>query len=312
MRRLISLAVSAGILFILWHSVDIDAIVAAFRSSDPAWLTGGLLAVVPLTLVTAWRFQLLSRSRLGLGGATRLILSSSTLNAFLPSKMGDIAKAWVLTSRYGYDPKLGLAIVILEKLLDLGSLLVWGVAATLWVSGDSPILLLAAAATAALLALILVLLAPLPIAAELMAWLGKIIPGKAGGAARAFADQWREATGWFWSNRRRATGVLLLSLALWAGHLAQFWLFSRALHSTIPLIDNMAFATLSILVGLLPFTVAGIGTRDAAIVYFYRDWLRPGEGAVLGVLATMRYLMPAIAGLPFVRDYWAARRPAAA
>jgi len=28
---------------------------------------------------------------------------------------------------------------------------------------------------------------------------------------------------------------------------------------------------------------------------------------VLGVLATSRYLIPALAGLPFIRDYWAER-----
>ena len=56
--------------------------------------------------------------------------------------------------------------------------------------------------------------------------------------------------------------------------------------------------------------MAGIGTRDAAIVYFYRGWLTPGQAAVLGVLATLRYVLPALAGLPFMRDFWE-RRPLA-
>jgi glycosyltransferase 2 family protein len=76
----------------------------------------------------------------------------------------------------------------------------------------------------------------------------------------------------------------------------------------VPFLDNMAFATLAILAGLLPFTMAGIGTRDAAILFLYAPWLSAGQAAVLGVLATLRYLLPAIAGLPFMGDYLDRRR----
>ena len=308
MRRLVGLAVSLFILWLIWRHIDTRAILAATRASDPAWLATGLGMVIPLTLATAWRFQVLSRHALGLGQATRLILSSSTLNLFLPSKMGDIAKAYVLTRRHGQDPRRALSVVVLEKMLDMASLLVWGLGALLWVGRDDPWMLLGAAAVAGLLGLLLLLIAPLPLAPRLMALIGGVLPGKAGRAARDFSSEWAVVTGWFWADRRRGAGVVLLSLAIWAGHLAQFWLFARGLGSSVPFVDNMAFATLSILIGLAPFTMAGIGTRDAAIIFFYRHWLQPGQGAVLGVLATMRYLIPAVAGLPFLRDYMP-RRP---
>lgn len=311
MRKLVGLVVSLFILWLIWRRIDPAAMLAAVRACDPAWLGAGLTMVVPLTLATAWRFRVLSRSGLGLGTAVRLILSSSTLNLVLPSKMGDIAKAWVLSGRHGYPPRLAVAIVVLEKLLDLASLLVWGVAALLWVGGRDPWMLLAAAGIAVLLALMAVLLLPLPVAPRLMALLGGVLPGRIGRAARDFSAEWAEVTGWFWADRMRALRVLALSLALWAGHLAQFWLFARALAVGVPFVDNMAMATLSILVGLAPFTMAGIGTRDAAIIFLYRAWLHPGQGAVLGVLATTRYLMPALAGLPYLRDYLPPERRAA-
>lgn len=316
MKRLLGVAVSALILWLLWRHIDARRILSAVRASDPWWLAAGLACVVPLTVATAWRFRILGRSStagaIGLGDATRLILSSSTLNLFLPSKMGDIAKAWVLGGRYGYDRGLALAIVVLEKMLDLASLLAWGVLALLWVGGRDPWYWLAAAAIAALLSLLALLISPFRLARTAMRLAGGVLPGKPGAAARGFADRWAGVTGWFWAERPRAWGVVLLSLAIWAGHLAQFWLFARALGSGIPLVDNMAFATLAILVGLAPFTMAGVGTRDAAILFFYHGWLSPGQAGVLGVLATMRYLMPAVAGLPFLRDYLPARRSAAA
>lgn len=302
MKRAIALAVSLAILALVWWRVDIAAIAAAAAAADPLWLAAGIAAVVPLTLATAWRFRMLSRSPLALGTAARLILSSSTLNLILPSKAGDLAKAWVLTRRYGVDGKAALSVVVLEKALDLGSLLFWGVLALLWIGPDEPLLVAGAAATAALLLLVAALLMP-GLSGRTADALARLLPGRAGRMAAAFGADWRGTLAWFWSERKRAAATVFLSLGLWAAHLAQFWLFARAL-GFVPFLDNMAFATLAILAGLLPFTMAGIGTRDAAIVWFYRDWLTPGQGAVLGILATLRYVMPALAGLLFVRDFW--------
>lgn len=308
MKRLIGFAVSLAIIAALWWRIDLRAIIAAARACDPGWLALGLAAVVPLTLATAWRFAQLVRPAVGLGTATRLILSASTLNLVLPSKMGDLAKAWVLTRRHGFDGGFALAIVVIEKLLDLASLLVWGVAALLWIGAlTRPLLGLALAAIALLLVILLAILSPSPGVARLLAELAHRLPRGIGQRIASFGDHWGEAVGWFWQDRARAVRLVALSLAIWAGHLAQFWLFVRALGSAMPFIDNAAFATLAILVGLLPFTIAGIGTRDAAIVLLYGAWLRPGQAAVLGVLATSRYLIPALAGLPFIRDYWAER-----
>lgn len=309
MKRALALCVSLLILALVWWRVDVAAIAEAAAAADPLWLVLGLAAVVPLTLGTAWRFRMLSRSPLGLGSAARLILSASTLNLFLPSKMGDLAKAWVLTGRYGYDGKLALALVVLEKMLDLVALLFWGVLALLWIGPGTPLLLAATAAAGGLLLFLLLLLSPFSFAPALIAAIAGLIPGRAGRVAAEFAREWGETVAWFWSAKLRAAGTLLLSLGLWAAHLGQFWLFARALRF-VPFLDNMAFATLSILAGLLPFTMAGIGTRDAAIVWFYREWLTPGQGAVLGVLATLRYVLPAIAGLLFVRDFWDRKRAA--
>jgi len=301
-KRLIGLLVSLGLLAIIWWQVDLEAIGAAVAAADPWWLAAGLATIVPLTLVTALRFGMLSRTRIGLWPATRLILGASTLNLVLPSKLGDVAKGVVLTGRYGLDAKLAVALVVMERSLDMAALLFWGVLAMLWVGRDEPLMLLAAAGTGGLLLLLLILLSPLRLASRLIALGGSIAPGRAGHWLGGFADEWQAAMRWFWSDRRRVAGVWAVSLAIWGGHLAQFWLFAQAL-GQMPFLDNMAFATLAILAGLLPFTMAGIGTRDAAIVLLYAPYLSAGAAAVLGVLATSRYLLPALAGLPFMGDY---------
>jgi glycosyltransferase 2 family protein len=306
-KRLIGIAVSALILWLIWRRIDGHALDAAVRTCDPQWLLLALAGVIPLNLAMAWRFRLLARSSISLWDALRLILSASTLNLVLPSKMGDLAKGWALAQRHAVNGHVAFGIVLLEKTLDLASLLLWGVTALVWIAGDDPWLWAAGGAAAGCLLLLLLLIAPFP-AAALMRQASGLLPPRFGRELGAFAGQWEELTGWFWADGQRSAGVIALSVLLWAGHLTQFWLLARALSASVPFIDNMAFATLSILVGLVPFTLGGIGTRDAAIIFFYRAWLLPNQGALLGVLATIRYLIPAIAGLPFLHDYRPARR----
>ena len=302
MKKAIGALVSLILLALIWWQVDLSSIRAALAAADGWWLAAGLATIVPLTLVTAMRFGMLTQTPIGLWSATRLILGASSLNLVLPSKLGDLAKAVALTGRHGFDPKLAVGVVVMERSLDMAALLFWGVLALLWVGWGDAWLMLGAAGAGALLVLLVILLSPLRFASRLLALAGRIAPGRIGRWLSGFGETWQQAVGWFWSDRRRVAKVAGVSLLIWGGHLAQFWLFAQGL-GRVPFLDNMAFATLAILAGLLPFTMAGVGTRDAAIVLLYAPYLSAGSAAVLGVLATLRYLVPAIAGLPFMGDY---------
>lgn len=304
MRKLIGLAVSAAILALLYSFIDIGGLLRVVRSADPVWLAAGILFVIPLTLLTSWRLVLLAAGfRLGFLEASRLILAASTLNMFLPSKLGDLAKGQVLARRHGVAPSLAFAIVVLEKALDMMSLLVWGVFGLAVVGLSRPAMLVFLLPTVGGLALLLLLVLPIGLLPFLLRSFGRYMPGRVASAIGGFAASWREMLDWFWRDRTHAILVILLSVAIWAAHLFQFWLFSLAVDGAIPLIENMAYATLAILVGLLPFTFAGIGTRDAAIVFFYAPYLSREAAAAVALLATLRYVIPAVAGAPFVSDF---------
>jgi uncharacterized protein (TIRG00374 family) len=307
MRRLVGLLVSLTLLALLYAMIDVGALTRAIRSADPAWLIGGIALLVPITLATAWRFSLLVRdTKIGFGESNRLILAASTLNLFLPSKMGDLAKSVVLTERHGLNGSLALSIAVLEKALDMFSLLIWGVVALLYIGLFDPLLLLLTLPVAGLLIFVTAMILPLPLFGHAMNFAGRVLPVRIAAKLARFSESLSDVVGWFWSRPLWAFGVVGLSLALWLAHLWQFWFFTRAVGGSIPVIDNMAFATVSILVGLLPFTVAGIGSRDAAIVVFYGAYLSPAAAAFVGILATLRYVVPAVAGLPFLGDMTAA------
>jgi hypothetical protein len=81
--------------------------------------------VMPLTL--AWRRlqQLMPPAGLLVREVSCLILVATVLNLLLPSKMGDIAKAWFMRERGHLEGSLALSLVIFEKSCDMLSLLLW-------------------------------------------------------------------------------------------------------------------------------------------------------------------------------------------
>lgn len=300
-RKLLTLAISLLILTAIYYKIDIARLGAVLANADLFWLVVSLAMVVPLTLVTAWRLQILApaRAQLDLAEATRLILVASVLNLILPSKMGDIAKAWFMRGQ-NIRGGMALSLVIFEKTADMLSLLFWcGFGLLLYPRKDAIFWSLTAAVMAGLIVGI-VLLASRSVAHFAFAGAERIFPGK---RSRALEAGWTEMQTFFWSNRRRMLAVSMMSIFLWFLHLLQIWFFVFALSASVPFIANLGLAPLAILVGLLPFSFAGIGTRDAALIVFYRPYFGAPIAAGLGILCTARYVIPAVAGLPFLHRY---------
>lgn len=268
-----------------------------FRECDPLWMITALAMVVPLTLLTARRLQILAppRARMSFGEATRLILTASTLNLILPSKMGDLAKAWFMKKRGQLDGSLAFALVVFEKGCDMLSLLAWCVfGLLLYPAKDGSFLLMTIPVSAAfLLGLLLLGARRLPLL-----------------KSSRLTSGWSEMHDFFWSKKTRLLQVAALSVFIWFLHLLQIWMFIRALRAHAPFVQSLALSPLALLAGLLPLTFAGIGTRDAALVFLYQRFFAAPTAAALGLLCTMRYLLPALAGLPFLSTARATLRSA--
>jgi uncharacterized protein (TIRG00374 family) len=107
---------------------------------------------------------------------------------------------------------------------------------------------------------------------------------------------------YFWSDKKQLFKIAGISIFIWFLHLLQIWLFILALQAQTPFLTNLALSPLAILVGLLPLTFAGVGTRDAALIFFYQPYFDATVAAALGLLCTSRYFLPALIGLPFFKQ----------
>ncbi|NJN30022.1 MAG: flippase-like domain-containing protein [Synechococcales cyanobacterium RM1_1_8] len=320
MKRLLSLAVSLVILVLIYWKVDFAELIAVLRNCDRRWLPTSLAMVIPITLITAWRLQqLMPRSKRGdrnLGGAeisplpfgeaNRLILAASALNMVLPSKMGDIAKAYFMGDRGHLDRSLSLSLVVFEKACDMLSLLLWCAFGLLLYPQKDGLFWFFTVSILGGLALGLLLLGSAQFAQAFFNLGRNIAPKKMKPKFEKLHKAWGEMHRYFWSDKTQLAKITLTSVFLWFLHLLQIWFFILALRETVPALANFALSPLAILAGLLPLTFAGVGTRDAALVLFYQPYMPEAAAAALGVLCTSRYFLPAIGGLPFLNQYLSA------
>jgi uncharacterized protein (TIRG00374 family) len=305
MKRLISIAVSISILIVLYARIDLQSLQAIFRNSNGIWLAFSLGMVVPITLFTAQRLQILVplQVNLGLWEANKLILAASVLNMVLPSKMGDIAKAYFMRDRGHLSGSLSLSIVVFEKACDMESLLLWCTFGLLVYPERNILFDIMTWAVIAGLILGILLLGSRRFARIVFGNARKISPKIIEQKLTNLQVSWNEMQDYILSDWQQLTKVALASIFIWFLHLLQIWFFILALRAWIPFWVNLALSPLAILAGLLPLTFAGVGTRDAALIAFYQPYFSAATGAALGILCTSRYFLPAVIGLPFLSQY---------
>jgi hypothetical protein len=310
MRKLVGLAVSGAILGVIYWRIDAAKLVDALGGSDLALLALGLVLMAVPVALGAWRLTALTPDEAGLelGEATRLILVGGALNMALPSKMGDIAKAYFIAQRGHLSGRAAVSLVVFEKGWDMLALLFFCAFGLAIYPGKGALYWTLTAFVVAGLATGLLILGSLPVAERVFGLTSRILPDRFAAGLAESQTAWRQIHCYFWADKNRAARVVCCSLAIWFVHLTQIWVFVLALDAWLPFDTNLGLAPLAILAGLLPFTFAGIGTRDAALIFLYQPFVVAPTAAALGLLCTLRYVVPALAGLPFLTRYLGAVR----
>ena len=306
-KRVISLLVSMVILAVIYLRIDMGHLAVVFEQCNFTVLFLSLAMVIPITLATAWRlkFMVPENVSIGLLESNRLILAASTLNMVLPSKMGDMVKAYFMRDKGHISGSLALSLVVFEKGSDMLSLLFWcSLGLVAYPSKDLLFWLMTICIGSGFLFCFLILGSRQFsfFCFRLLKWFPL---KKLQRSVAEFEAGWLEMHAYFWSDVSRLLVLSFTSIGIWLLHLLQIWLFILSLHGEVAFLTTMALIPLAILAGLLPLTFAGIGTRDAALIYFFAGIVDPETAAALGLLCTSRYFLPALAGLPFLNQYMA-------
>jgi uncharacterized protein (TIRG00374 family) len=293
------------IILVIYLNIDFSNFIEVFKNSNLKWLIISLSMVILTTFFSTLRFKQLipGESRLSFTDLLGLILAANTMNMVLPSKMGDIAKAYFMKNKSSLDGPLSFSIVIFEKACDLLSLLLFCIFGLFAYHNDTKLFWILRIIVLLVLFSGIFILISKNFAGILFKFLQRLSPPRFKEKIVNMGSSWKRMQDYLIEDKKRLFLISLNSIFIWFLHLIQIWFFILALEQWVPFKYNLAFAPLSILVGLLPVTLAGIGTRDAAIILFYSPFLNPASSAALGILYTSRYIIPAIFGIPFFGKY---------
>lgn len=304
--RLVSVAASAALLTGLYRSLDLHQVGATLLGAHPLWLAAAIGMVLPITLMRAVRFYWVAPPGAlpGVAEAFRLTLVASALNVFVPAKAGDLAKSYFITRRSDTSAGVAVAIVVYERLCDFFGLIaccliglvvgrpqVPGLPAWFW-------WFLAAVGAVALF-----LVSSRGAASVWRVAVTRLLPPGRLDKLRQIAEGWPDLLQRLHGRRAR---VVVFSPVLWLTQLLQIWLFALALSAHIPFTVCASLSAVALMAGQVPFTVAGLGARDAALVLLLAQYLAPETAAAVGILIAIRNVLPPLLGLPMMWPYLSA------
>jgi uncharacterized membrane protein YbhN (UPF0104 family) len=246
------------LLVVLWR-VGAGELIGVLLNVNPlAFIGAGVLATAVLIL-RSLRWRILCESldiHLSTGEAVRLYLLATFVASITPGRIGDLVKAYYVRDRRQEGGlAAGIATVVYDRVLDLGQIgaLALGAVVVLpWVPA-------AAGPPLVLLALLGFVAGTVwrPTREGLLArplnWALRRLPGADGATPAAPAA-------------RHVLAAQALTTASLVGFAGASVVLARGLSITAPAWSLSVLAALGAVIGLVPITVLGIGTRDALYV----------------------------------------------
>ncbi len=250
-------------------------IAAVLSQADPWQLALAPLILVAIALARGLRWQYVANAvgiRYSLARATQIWLIGFFASAVTPAKAGDALRAVYLRNDTGRPLGECFLTVFVDRLWDLGFVLLAGVASALLFSQryiaipSAPLFIAGAvfiAGAAALMTHRRAMRALLKPAFLLLT------PPRNRAAMSTSFHTFYDALREFGSSPRRAFTMAILTLAGWALIFALAVHIARSLSIPVDWKYLVLIMPIVTLVELIPFTVSGLGTRDATVMYFF-------------------------------------------
>jgi len=271
-RLLPRLVVAAGLTaYILWRSHPRAVLAAAAGADWRPMAVAVLLVLVDRTLM-AYRWIVLlctvdRARRPPLGALMRIFFVSTFVGTFLPASIGSDAVRAFSLARKNVSGGDAVASVFMDRILGVASLLLMGLVGLPLVRGTAasrPIVFALAVAGGLCLATLLLVFSRR--AGRAAASVLERLPLT---AVRQVGHRVLESIRKYSAYPRQLVNVLLCSIAVQALRIVQAYYLGRGLGIEAPLATYFAFVPLILMVMLLPVTFNGIGTSQAAFVWFF-------------------------------------------
>jgi len=282
------LAVALGLTaYVLWRS-DPAAALGALRTVDWRFIAAAAALVLIDRALMAYRWLVLLRPLPSASGVPfravlRVFFISTFVGTFLPASVGGDAVRSVALARHAVPLTDVVASVLLDRVFGILGILLVGAVALAAVPAAVPVWLppvtIALAAAASLALAVTLLSAPAQrLAARAVGWLPFAHLRGVGANLLEALRAYRQAPGALANVLAGSVGVQLMRV--W-----QAWLLGLSVGIALGPVPYLVYVPVILLVMLLPITINGLGTSQAAFVYlFARSGVVQSDAFALSVL----------------------------
>lgn len=287
-KTVILASVSVLIIFIVFKTlVNAGDFSRVIRGISWFYFFLAFSTMIPSLILSAVRWYSIMRAagfHVSLWKTFKIIATSMSFS-IIPGRLGDFARSYPLRNSIPISQSVGT--IVLEKIIDISVLITFsGVGLIILGHTDLGSLMLFLA------------IAPIPLL-EIFNLVSHKITLK-----NSLVNKLHDTISILNKVKQRKkilSLAVLASFANWILSMFQlYWLF-KAIGSAIPVHAVFAFHPLSIFAGLIPITLAGVGTRDSAIIYFFRNLATPEQSLAVGILYGLQsYWITALLGIPLL------------
>src|SRR3954470_19650555 len=315
LRAALVLILTVGLIAFFLRGVDLGAVWSETRHAN-GWL---LALAVCLTMMTyalrafRWQYLLASIGPARFSTAFQTTVIGFAASFLLPARPGEVLRPYLLARHERLPPTAAFATVILERLLDLVTvLLLFGVFVVVVdpasLSGDPALYsrvktggLIAAGGAVAGLVIFFVLAGPPERLGGLALKIERVLPAKLAHVVARLVEAFAQGLVVMRQPARLVVSLLLL-FPLWLSIAAGIWVTSRAFHMTFGYLGSFLVMTL-LVVGVAvptPGQVGGFHTMyRIAVVTFFGVPETTAVGAAI-VLHAVSFVPVTILGLVFM------------
>lgn len=288
-RGLALAGVTVVIFVVLFRRIDLASVGSSLKTIPAwAWLAAFLLTCsFPVFSALRWRLTLRAIGHdILFSRCLAIILGVSPISAIAPSKAGDLLKAISFRGEIGILEVGGTVLV--ERALDVIVLAAFALLGGLVINTPFIIRLAALIVAAGMIGLIV-----LPL---LVSRVQKPI----------LRDKLNRAVSVLRALRARpwmALAVIALTAVNWLASIVQTHLLLLAVGAHPSFLLTTAVLPVAIFVGLIPITIGGMGTRDAALVTLLAPAVSSPQALTVALLYSFfGYWLLAVLGLPFLKS----------
>ena len=287
-QSIIILALTFLIFYFIFRKVNFGQTMLLLEQTSWHLWTMATLLIFSCPCISGIRWHLILRSmgfRIGVFRCIFIIVGLWPISTISPARSGDLLKAFCL--RKEIKPMVVAGSVLSERILDLISLSMFSLVGGILL--HIPLIIYLSVALLVLLVVAVVFI---------KFFMTRYVPPKL-----------REKINWLFLSLQEllhhpaySLYVVLLTATNWIVSFLMVWIFFRSVDAVVPFGATVTIFPVAILVGLLPFTIAGMGTRDSAMVYLFAAYATPSQAVAAALLYSFfGYWLLAVVGLPFMK-----------